>query len=241
MMTMLQTPPDGVRSMSRITSEFLGTFLLCCFFLLGGRLGTALGLAALLWAFGPASGVTLNPLASIALFLRGRIGWVGCVGHLSAQLIAALAAAAFTAALAGHNLQRLQSEVPVVPDAWLSALTAEAIATAAYIFVFLVAFTSRRVAGSALAPFALGAVTFALHEAFNNFSAFMNPAVLLSWGVHDLVSALRAEEPTSALVGELARFGRFVPWALALCFMQLIATVGAWLAFKLTHPEDRRT
>ena len=69
----------------------------------------------------------------------------------------------------------------------------------------------------------------------------MNPAVLLSWGVHDLVSALRAEEPTSALVGELARFGRFVPWALALCFMQLIATVGAWLAFKLTHPEDRRT
>lgn len=224
--------------MSRITSEFLGTFLLCCFVLLGGRFGMALGLAALLWSMG-ATGVTLNPAAGLALALRGRLGWMPWAGAALAQLAAALAAATVTGLIAGHNAERLAADSGGPPDAWLAALVSEGLATAAYVLVFLIAFTSRRLAGSSLAPFALGALAFALHEAFSRPVAFMNPAVLAAWGFHDLVSALRAEEVGAAFVGELARFGRFVPWAALLVAAQVAATFAGWAAFRLTHPEDR--
>ena len=224
--------------MSRITSEFLGTFLLCCFVLLGGRFGMALGLAALLWSLG-APGVTLNPAAGLALALRGRLGWTTWIGLALVQFAAAVAAAALTGLIAGHNAERLAADSGGPPDAWLAALVSEGLATFAFILVFLAAFASRRLAGSSLAPFAVGALAFALHEAFSRPVAFMNPALVAAWGFHDLVSALRAEEPGSALVGELARFGRFVPWAALLVAPQVAAAFAGWAAFRLTHPEDR--
>lgn len=199
----------------------------------------ALGLAALLWSFGSASGVTLNPAAGLALALRGRLGWMAWTGLSLVQLAAALAAAAVTGLVAGHNPERLAADSGGPPAAWFAALASEGFATAGYVLVFLVAFTSRRLAGSSLAPFALGAMAFALHEAFSRPVAFMNPALVAAWGTHDVVSALRAEEPGPALLGELARFGRFVPWAALLVLTQAVATLAGWLAFRLTHPEDR--
>lgn len=225
--------------MSRITSEFLGTFLLCCFVLLGGRFGFALGLAALAWCLGSTVPPSFNPLASLALLLRRRLGWAAALGDSLTHLGAALAAALFTGLMAGHNAERLSQDAGVVPEAWLGALFAEGAATFGCLLVFLVAFTSRRAAGNALAPFVLGAAVFALHETFARPTAFMNPALAVAWGAHDLFSAVRADEPGAALLGELGRFARFVPWAGVLILVQLAATAAAWGAFLLAFPEER--
>jgi len=225
--------------MGRITSEFLGTFLLCCFALIGNPLSMALGLAVLLWVFGGLRAVTFNPAATFALLLRRRVGWVGFAGHLGVQLAAALVAALVTGLLAAHNPERLAEGSSVVPEAWLGALVAEGISTFGYVLVFLAALASRRAAGSLLAPFVVGAGAFALQGAFASLSSFMNPAVLLAWGVHDLVNSLRANEPAAAFAGELARFGRFVPWAFVLLACQVAGTAAAWLVLRVTHPEDR--
>lgn len=225
--------------MGRITSEFLGTFLLCAFALIGNPFAVALGLAALLWIFGGVRAVTFNPAASFALLLRRRIGWVGFAGHLGVQLAAAVAAAAVTGLLVAHNPERLAEGASVVPEAWFAAMVAEGISTFGYVLFFLAALASRRAAGSLLAPFVVGAGAFALQGAFANLSSFMNPAVLLAWGVHDLVNAFRADEPAGAFAGELVRFGRFAPWALVLLACQAAGTVAAWLALRVTHPEDR--
>jgi len=225
--------------MSRIASEFLGTFLLCCFVLIGNPLAAALGLAALIWVLGGPRGVTFNPAVSLALLLRRRIGWSGLAGHVGLQLAAALAAAVLTGLLVAHNPERLAEGASVVPAAWFAALVAEGLATFGFVLLLLGALTSRRVAGSLLAPLVVGFGAFALQGAFGSLSAFMNPAVLLAWGVHDLVNSFRAEQPATAFAGELVRFGKFVPWAALLLLSQLAGSVAAWLAFRVTHPEDR--
>lgn len=227
--------------MGRILSESLGTFLLVLAALMGNNLAAALAFAAALWSLSAAPTGAFNPAATLALGLRGRLRpkWVAAL--IVAQFSAALLAAVVTGLLAGHDAARLAEDAPgPVPAAWLGTLAAEGMGTAGLTLVLLVALASRRAAGSTVAPLFAGLGLFALLEIFRTWMAFMNPAVLLAWGFHDLVSSLRAASVAPALASEAIRFGAFLPWAALVMLAQVLGALAGTLLFRLTHPgEDR--
>lgn len=227
--------------MGRILAEFLGTFLIATALLLApSRLAVAAVLAASLWLLAAAPTGAFNPAVTVALLLRRRLAWTWAAGLVLAQLAAAVAAALVTALFVGHNPERLAAEAPgPVPERWFAALSSEFIATALLCLFLLAALTARRHAGSTLAPLMAGLGAFALLEIFGSWSTFLNPAVLLAWGLHDWFSALRAPEVAPALLGESARLGRFLPWAFLVGMVQLGGAVAGWLLFLAVHPEDR--
>ena len=126
-----------------------------------------------------------------------------------------------------------------MPDAWFACLFTETAGTAALGLLVLVAFSARRTAGSALAPLMVGLGFLAIREAFASWSSFMNPALLLAWGFHDVVSSLRSSTPGEAIPAEALRFGAFLPWAALVIAAQLTGALLANLLFRLTHPADR--
>ncbi len=227
--------------MGRILSEALGTFLLVLASLMGNPLAAACVLAAGLWAFSASPTGAFNPGLTLALAVRGRLRWKWAAAFAATQLAAALVAALFTGLMVGHDASRLaETAAGAVPSAWFATLVAEGVGTAVLAAVTLVALASRRTAGSTLAPLVVGLALFGLLETFRAWTAFMNPAVLLAWGFHDLVSAFRSENAAVALPAEALRFGAFLPWALVVGAAQLAgALAGAW-AFHLTHPSERR-
>lgn len=227
--------------MGRILAEFLGTFLLISTLLLApSHLGVAAIFTASLWVFSTSPTGAFNPAATLVFALRGRLSWVWAGSFILVQFLAALAAALFTALLVGHNPARLAPEAPSpVPSAWLSSLSGEFLGTSLLCLLLLAAFTSRRHAGSTLAPLIVGLGFFGLMEMLGNGSTFFNPATLLAWGLHDAFSALRADEVGLALIGEAARLGHFLPWALLLGIVQILGALAGLGLFKVIYPEDR--
>ncbi len=229
--------------MGRILSEFLGTFLLISTLLLApSRLAVACTFATCLWIFSPPASGAFNPAATAIFALRGRLSWVWAGGLILVQLFAAVVAALFTALLVGHNPERLAVDAPgPVPTTWISSLSVEFLGTMLLCLLLLAAFTSRRHAGSTLAPLIVGVGLFGLMEMLGNWSTFFNPATLLAWGLHDTLSALRAEDVGGALVGEAYRLGRFLPWAILVGFIQILGALTGWGLFRVFYPEDRAT
>ena len=227
--------------MGRILSEALGTFFLVNAMLMGNRLAAAGILAACLWALSASPTGAFNPALTLSLALRGKLRWKWAAAFGFTQLAAALAAAVFTGLLAGHDASHLAPDAPgVVPAAWFATLMAEGLGTAGLTLVALVALAARRTAGSTVAPLLVGLAYFGLLETFRSWMPFLNPAVLLAWGFHDLVSSLRSPDLATALPGEALRFGAFLPWALVVTIAQLAgALAGTWL-FRLTHPAERQ-
>lgn len=227
--------------MGRILSEALGTFLLVQATLMGNRLATACVLAACLWALSASPTAAFNPALTLSLALRGKLRWKWAAAFGVTQVAAALAGAVVTGLLVGHDPSHLAAEAAgAVPDAWFGTLVTEGLGTAALALVVLVSLTARRTAGSMLAPLFIGLAFFGLMEAFRNWAVFLNPAVLLAWGFHDLVSAVRSPGPATALPAEAFRFGAFLPWAFVVILAQLAgALAGTWL-FRLTHPDERQ-
>lgn len=226
--------------MNRFTAEFLGTFFLTTFALIGNPLGLAVGLTALIWSLGPISGAHFNPAITFALRIRGKVTTGEMLGYIGTQFVAVSSAAFMTAMLVGHNPERAEAAGAGVPDAWLSALTAEILGTLFLAFVILVVATSRRAAGNTYAAPAIGAALFGALSAFGATSGFFNPAITWASGLHDLVSSLRADtDVAQAFFAELIRFGKFLPWACCLIVVQFIGAVCANGFFWLIYPEDR--
>lgn len=227
--------------MGRILSEALGTFLLVLASLMGNHLAAACVLAACLWSLSASPTGAFNPALTLALAVRGALRWKWAAAFVATQLGAALGAAVVTGFMVGHDASRLaEPSAGAVPAAWFATLVAEGIGTAALAAVTLAALAARRTAGSTLAPLVVGLALFGLLEAFRAWTAFMNPAVLLAWGFHDFVSALRSENLAAALPAEAFRFGAFLPWAAVVGAAHLAGGLaGAWL-FHLTHPAERR-
>ena len=226
--------------MGRILSEALGVFLLVLASLMGNHLAAALAFAVALACLGSGTAGAFNPALTLALAARGKLRWKWALAFVATQLTAALLAATFTGLMAGHDASHLAPDAAgAIPAAWFATLAAEAVGTAALSLAVLSVLTSRRTAGSVVAPLVAGFTLFALLETFRTWTAFMNPAVLLAWGFHDLVSSLRADSVASALPAEAVRFGAFLPWALVVGLAQLGGALAGWVLFRLTHPEDR--
>lgn len=86
----------GPNSLSRLSAEGLGTLLLTYIlaYAAGGGLvstvGYAAALAFLYWLFAGASGAHLNPIVTLSLAVRGRLGWLDAAGYVVAQLVGGL-------------------------------------------------------------------------------------------------------------------------------------------------------
>jgi glycerol uptake facilitator-like aquaporin len=226
--------------MNRFTAEFLGTFFLATFALIGNPLGLAVGLVALIWVLGPISGAHFNPVVTASFRIRGKITNGGLLGYIGTQFVAVSAAAFVTAMLVGHDPERAEVAGAGAPDAWLSALTAEILGTCFIVFVILVVATCRRTTGNTYAAPAIGAAVFGAISTFGATSGFFNPAITWASGLHDLLSSLRADtDVTKAFFAELIRFGKFLPWACCLIIAQFIGAVCANGFFWLIYPEDR--
>jgi len=225
--------------MGRILSESLGTFLLVTAFIVGNNLAAAAAYAVALWALAAAPTGAFNPIATLALGIRGKLAAKWVVALIGTQLLSALAAAVFTGLAGGYDASRLAQEATgLLPPTWFRTLVAEGLGTAALILLLLVALAARRTAGSTLAPLMAGLGLFALLEALRGFGAFMNPSLLLAWGFHDLMSAFRSEAPAPTLATEALRFGAFVPWALVVVTAQVAGGLVGVLLFRLTHPAE---
>ncbi len=226
--------------MNRFTAEFLGTFFLCLFVMMGNGWSTALGLAALIWALGPVSHAYFNPAITLSQRLRGTITTSWALLYLVAQFAAAAAAALISALMIGYNPERAESAPMGAPDAWIAALSAELLGTFLITLVILGVANSRRTAGNSYAALAIGASVYGASAALGNFSAIFNPAVTAASALHDLFAAFRAEQEVGkAFAVELIRFGKFAPWAVCLIATQLTAALLANGCFRVTHPEDR--
>lgn len=227
--------------MNRFTAELLGVFFLCLFALMGSPLAVCLGLAALIWALGPVSGGHFNPAVTFSQRLQGCMTTPWAVAYVGAQLLGATLAAFVSAMLVGHNPERTTNGPVGIPEDWLGSLGTEMFGTLLLAFVVLGVASSRRTAGNGYAALAIGAAVFAAGTAFGEFSAFFNPAVAWSWGLHDLLAAFRAEaEVGKTVTAEAIRFGKFLPWAALLVTAQLLGALLANGCFWLTHPEDRQ-
>ncbi|GLZ80430.1 glycerol uptake facilitator protein [Actinorhabdospora filicis] len=86
----------GPNSISRLSAEGLGTLLLTytLAFASAGGVDTAIAsagaLAFLYWLLAGASGAHLNPIVSLSLAVRGKLGWVDAALYTVAQLVGAL-------------------------------------------------------------------------------------------------------------------------------------------------------
>lgn len=227
--------------MGRILSEALGTFLLVLASLMGNPLAVACALASGLWILSASPTGAFNPAVTLGLALRGKLRWKWAAAFGVTQVATALVAAVVTGLLAGHNPTQLADDAPgAIPVAWFATLVAEGLGTAALTLAILVALTARRTAGSTLAPLVVGLTLFALLETFRAWNAFLNPALLVAWGFHDLVSAVRSPDPATALPAEAFRFGAFLPWAFVVILAQLAGALGGTWLFRLTHPAERQ-
>lgn len=225
--------------MNRFTAECLGTFFLCLFTLLGSPFGVCLGLAALVWSLGPVSGGYFNPAVTFSQGLRGAITAPWAFLYLGAQMLGATLAALVSALLVGYSSERAAAAAAGFPDDWLGSLGAELLGTMLLAGVVLGVANSRRTAGNGYAALAVGGAVFAAGAAFGTLSAFLNPAVTWAWGLHDLLSAFRAEDEVGkAIAAEAIRFGKFLPWAACLVAAQLAGAALANVGFRLTHPEE---
>ena len=164
--------------------------------LLENSTATALGLAALIFAFGPASGAHFNPVVTLANRLLGGMDTGaalvygtaqmagGCVGAVVANLMFDLPAVDWSAtSRTGGHL-------------WLG----EVVATFGLLTVILGVARSGR---SGAAPFAVGAYIGAAYW-FTSSTSFANPAVTLARTLTDTFTGIRPASVPPFLLAQLA-------------------------------------
>lgn len=193
----------------RALSEFVGTALLVAVVvgsgiaatrlspndvglqLLENSLVTALGLGALILAFGPVSGAHFNPVVSAADWLVGRRSGSGLAG----RDVGVYAVAQTAGAIAGAILADAMFDVDLVnfsgterSDANL--LLGEVVATGGLVFLIFALVRSGR---ASVAPAAVGAYIGAAYW-FTSSTSFANPAVTVGRAFTDTFAGI---EPAS--------------------------------------------
>jgi glycerol uptake facilitator-like aquaporin len=179
--------------------------------LLENSVATALGLAALILAFGPVSGAHFNPVVSIADWLLGRRSRAG----LSGQDVLAYSAAQTAGAISGAALADAMFDAALVR--WSRhdrstghLLLGEIVATAGLVFLI---FSLARSGRANLSAPAVGAYIGAAYW-FTSSTSFANPAVTIGRAFSDTFAGIRpASVPgfiAAQLVGGLVGLGLLI-------------------------------
>jgi arsenate reductase len=159
--------------------------------LLENSLATALGLGALILAFGPVSGAHLNPVVSAADWLLGRREGTGLAGrevpvYVIAQTTGAIAGAILADAMFDVDLVNFSGKERSGAD----LLLGEVVATAGLVFLI---FSLVRSGRASAAPAAVGAYIGAAYW-FTSSTSFANPAVTVGRAFSDTFAGI---EPAS--------------------------------------------
>lgn len=155
--------------------------------LLENSLVTALGLGALILAFGPVSGAHFNPVVSAADWLLGRRSGAGlsgteCLLYAGAQTIGAIGGAILAGAMFDEDLVNFSSTER--SDANL--LLGEVVATAGLVYLI---FSLVRSGRANVAPAAVGAYIGAAYW-FTSSTSFANPAVTVGRAFTDTFAGI---------------------------------------------------
>lgn len=161
----------------------------------------------------PVSGGHLNPVVSLAFWLRGEITPRAMLTYAVAQMIGAVLGAALAHVMFGQPAFQMASTVRNLPTLWLSEL----IATAGLIFVIL-----GGIAAKGPVPALVGAYIAAGYW-FTSSMSFANPAMTLARIWTDSATGLRAQDLPAYLVAQVA--GALIGFAL-----------GQWLFAKEKPP-----
>lgn len=141
--------------------------------LLANSFATGFALIALIVALAPRSGAHLNPVVTLALWMRGRFAAGSVAPYVIAQFIGALLGVLAAHAMYEMPLVQASQTVRSGPGQWWS----EVVAT--FGLVFLVLSLDRK--SSWAAPFAVGSYIAAAYW-FTASTSFANPAVTLARG-----------------------------------------------------------
>lgn len=155
--------------------------------LLENSTATALALAALILTFGPVSGAHLNPVVTLAEFMRGK---------LDRRMVGPYVGAQLAGACLGTIVANLMFELPAVELSTRDRIgagtfLAEVVATFGLLTVILGVVRSGRLTA---VPFAVGGYVGAAYW-FTSSTSFANPAVTIGRTLSDTFAGIR---PASA-------------------------------------------
>jgi aquaporin Z len=177
-------------TLRRLTAEFIGTFSLILIICMTTYakvsadlqpLAIGLFLMGTIYTHGYMSGAVFNPAVTLALWLRGRLTPKESLAYIGVQMLAAVAAAAFTIALtiAKPIVQ------PIAPPpqyfAFIPTILAETMGTFLLCWVILNVATSKTIEGNNFYGLAIGTTVTGLIYTFGSVSnGVFNPAVALA-------------------------------------------------------------
>jgi len=238
---------------SRMLSEFLGTFLLVFTVCLNVVMRTdatpwsaAAAYMCMIYSLGNVSGGHFNPAVSLAVVLSGRMkctpkdGLVYGVAQLLAGVIAALAVSIVQS---GGPEREAIGLGPQEGHLWGEAFLAELLFTSLIAYIVLAVVTTNYSSPNFYFALAIGSCITAGGFAVGTISGgAMNPAVafgIATEGNIKMVAHAAEDTATTTMVGAVAMSGPR-PWANCLsysCF-QLLGGVLAAAVFHVTHPHE---
>ncbi|HLF45269.1 MAG TPA: aquaporin [Chitinophagaceae bacterium] len=163
--------------MSKVLTEFIGTFFLVMGAALGGGIGASLALVVMVYAGGHISGAHYNPAVSLAVWMRGRLSLADMISYWMSQIAGCLLAAVVVS-----NIFSTEGAADcVIPeDGIITGLIAELIGTFALAYVVLSVATAKGTAGNSFYGLAIGGTVLAMATVIGKFSGgAYNPAVAI--------------------------------------------------------------
>lgn len=160
--------------MKRYLAELTGTFFLALAInITGDPLAIGLMFMVMLYLTGPISGGHLNPIVSLAMWLRGHLSTAQLPGYWIAQILGGCLVSAFTLFAGGKILP-----AKTLPEQGFKVLFSfELLFSFVLVSVILLMMTSRKYAGNALSALVVGLTLTALVY----YAGSYNPAVSLGW------------------------------------------------------------
>jgi glycerol uptake facilitator-like aquaporin len=150
--------------------------------LLANALATAAMLYVLIEWFAPVSGAHFNPAVTIALAVRGDIGWSVVPGYIAVQVAAAISGVAAADLMFEQPVFAWSEHVRSGPGEWL----AECIATFGLLGVIFMCSRTRPGAIAVLVASYIGAAYW-----FTSSTSFANPAVTIARAMTDTFAGIR--------------------------------------------------
>jgi arsenate reductase len=176
--------------------------------LLENSTATALGLVALILAFGPVSGAHFNPVVTLADRVLGGIDSASAAVYIAAQIVGGCVGAIVANLMFDLDAVTWSTHRRSSSGLWLG----EVVATFGLLIVILGVTRSGR---AALAPFAVGGYIGAAYW-FTSSTSFANPAVTIARTLSDTFAGIKPSSVPAFVVAQLIGGGAAVALAVFL-------------------------
>lgn len=161
--------------------------------LLANAMATVGALFVLITILGPVSGAQMNPMVSLVMAWRGRIGWGAVPGYLVAQALGALAGMLLAHAMFALPLWQVSGN----DRGGAAKMLAEGVASFGLVLVIFGGLAGRANVAALVAAY-IGAAYW-----FTSSTSFANPAMLLARMLSDTPAGIRPMDAPGFLVAQL--------------------------------------